>query len=69
MKHAFLATVMLALGCGGARTNDCDPTMIVVKDKCFWDKDRACDELGCLPPNECVELDGSPPQVECRKPQ
>jgi hypothetical protein len=70
MSTKALTFVALAsLSCGGAHPKDCDPTTIVVHGKCFFEKDRACDEIGCLPPNECVELDSSPPQVECRKPQ
>lgn len=68
MNTKALAVIALALlGCGGARPKDCDPTTLVVNDKCFWDKDRACDEIGCVPPNECAEVDSSPPTVECHK--
>jgi CDP-diacylglycerol pyrophosphatase len=68
---AFGVVIVLAAGasasCSGSQSK-CDPIAIVVHDKCFLDKDRACDEIGCVPPNECVELDKSPPQIECRKP-
>src|SRR5262249_33197929 len=66
----LLAFAIIALGftsCGGSPPQDCEPTTIVVHGKCFFEKDRACDEIGCLPPNQCVELDTSPPSVECRK--
>jgi hypothetical protein len=56
------------LGCGGANGNsNCDPHTIVVNGRCFWEKDRACDAIGCLPPSECVVLEGAPAKVECHK--
>jgi len=62
------AAAIASASCSGAQ-NNCDPVAIVAHGKCFLDKDRACDEIGCVPPNECIELDKSPPEVECRKAQ
>src|SRR5262245_49731271 len=57
---AVVIVIVLAAGastsCAGSQSK-CDPVAIVVHDRCFLDKDRACDEIGCVPPNECVELD------------
>jgi hypothetical protein len=61
------ALALLFAGCGGASNSACDPHTIVVGGKCYWEKDRACDAIGCLPPSECVELEGTPAKVECHK--
>jgi hypothetical protein len=66
LSAASIAAVFL--GCSGANGNsNCDPHTIVVNGRCFWEKDRACDAIGCLPPSECVVLEGSPSKVECHK--
>jgi len=62
-----VVAALVTSSCSGAQSKDCDPTTIVVNGKCFWDKDKACDELRCVPPDECVEVDSSPPSVECHK--
>jgi hypothetical protein len=62
--------ISFALGsssCAASAAGACDPATIVVKDKCYWEKNRACDALGCTPPDECVMHEGTPATVECKK--
>ena len=62
---AFAIGAMAA--CGGSGKGACDPTTIEANGNCYWEKTRACDAIGCIPPDECVEVSGSPSHVECRK--
>ncbi len=63
-----LALLCDVAGCGGASSSTCDPHTIVVAGKCFWEKDRACDAIGCVPPSECVELRRRAREaIECHK--
>jgi len=64
---AIAGALLLAACAGGPPKNSCDPHTITVNGRCFWEKDRACDAIGCLPPNECVVLETTPAQVECKK--
>jgi hypothetical protein len=66
---AAAALVGLVAACAGASANNnCDPHTIVANGRCYWEKDRACDAISCLPPSECVVHEGSPATVECKKP-
>jgi hypothetical protein len=53
--------------CGASAKGACDPSTIEANGNCYWEKTRACDAIGCIPPNECVETGGSPSHVECHE--
>ena len=63
----ILATACL-WACGGANQgSNCEPETITAKGRCFWEKNQACDAIGCVPPDECVVNEGKPASVECKK--
>jgi hypothetical protein len=65
---ATLALAALLGACAGSSgKSNCDPQTIVVAGRCYWEKERACDAIGCVPPDECVVLEGKPAAVECHK--
>ncbi|HVY45110.1 MAG TPA: hypothetical protein VHB21_04485 [Minicystis sp.] len=64
----LLAAALSLPACGaGTPSSNCDPQTITASGRCFWEKDQACDAIGCLPPNECVVVEGKPAKVECHK--
>jgi hypothetical protein len=72
VKHAALiilalTAATLAAACGGSSKGACDPSTIEANGNCYWEKTRACDAIGCVPPDTCNEVSGSPAHVECVK--
>ena len=66
-RFALLAVVVSS--CSASNQEACDPSTIAVKDKCYWEKNRACDAAGCGSPDECILHEGHPATVECKKSQ